>query len=556
MSGTISTIQTNLSLVGKLATFFATSTIVLPAIALVSFFMFELLSTSRSPVIERNIMRYSIATYTLSLLSALLAVVFFSLSPNQFMDMHVVESQMASVFSVSSYHFELGVLIDHYSLAYLSLIHLLCLAIASFSSRYLIQEPNGTIFWKLLMLFGMSLSLLTLAHTLDLLFVGWEMVGISSALLIAFYKERFEPVKHSLMAFSVYRVCDVGLLLAIVVLHHSTHSGDLLAYMSNSHADHLRHSATLLGLLLLFASMGKSAQYPFLSWLPRAMEGPTPSSAIFYGALSVHAGAYLLIRTSPLWDRSSVVQVVMLIIGLMTTTIGNLSGRTQTDVKSKIAFGVIAQVGLIFIEISLGFYNIAMFHIWGHAVLRTLQLLRAPSTLDDILNVENKLGTVRQQNPWLLQKILTEDQCRVVYRFAVERAWTDYFAFAFTNQIKKLLRSLQWVEHKMANLFDHGPEERVRELPEFKGNLIDLGFIDDVSDEFEVTASNLNQQVAIVVEQIQQKDSQKPTIIQKAKSRLQKKIKTKFGNKRAHKISLSPFSWFKHKIETQKGDQQ
>jgi hypothetical protein len=147
MSGTISSIQTNLSLVGQLATFFATSTIVLPAIALVSFFMLELLSTNL--LNERRIMRYSIATYSLSLLSALLAVVFFSLSPNQFMDMHVVESQMASVFSVSSYHFELGILIDHYSLAYLSLIHLLCLAIASFSSRYLIQEPNASIFWKL-----------------------------------------------------------------------------------------------------------------------------------------------------------------------------------------------------------------------------------------------------------------------------------------------------------------------------------------------------------------------------------------------------------------------
>jgi NADH-quinone oxidoreductase subunit L len=554
MSGTISTVQTQISLVGQLATFFATSTIVLPAIALVSFFMVELLSDKLT---ERRIMRYSIATYILSLLSALLAVVFFSLSPNQFMDMHVVESQMTSVFSVSSYHFQLGVLIDHYSLAYLTLIHLLCLSIASFSSRYLIQEPNAAIFWKLLMLFGMSLSLLTLAHTLDLLFVGWEMVGISSALLIAFYKERFEPVKHSLMAFSVYRVCDIGLLLAIVVLHHSTHSGDLLAYMSNSHADHLRHSATLLGILLLFASMGKSAQYPFLSWLPRAMEGPTPSSAIFYGALSVHAGAYLLIRTAPLWDSSIVVQGLMFMIGLMTTTIGNLSGRTQSDVKSKIAFGVIGQVGLIFIEISLGFYHIAMFHIWGHAVLRTLQLLRAPSTLDDILNVENKLGVVRPQNPWLLQKILTEAQCRAVYRFAVERAWTDYFAFALMNQIKKALRSLQWIEHRMSNIFDHGPEERVRELPEFKGNLIDFGFIDE-QDEFEVNADNVKDQVAIVTAQIQKNESQSPTIIQKAKSKIQKKMKSKFGNKRAHKISLSPFSWMKQKMNThtQKGDQQ
>src|SRR6185437_15411499 len=135
------------------------------------------------------------------------------------------------------------------------------------------------------------MCLLTLAGNLDLMFAAWEMVGLSSFLLIAFYRERQSAVRNALKTYSVYRIADIGMLLAACL----EGSGERSGY--------------LIGLLLLVAAIGKSAQFPFSFWVARAMEGPTPSSALFYGALSVHAGAYLLLRTYPLWNDVLLVHV-------------------------------------------------------------------------------------------------------------------------------------------------------------------------------------------------------------------------------------------------------
>ncbi|MFY0579836.1 proton-conducting transporter membrane subunit [Cystobacter fuscus] len=122
--------------------------------------------------------------------------------------------------------------------------------------------------------------------------------------------------------------------------------------------------ATALGLCLMLAAMGKSAQLPFSNWLPRAMEGPTPSSALFYGALSVHAGVYLLLRVAPLLQRSAVASGVLVVVGLLTAVHATLVWRVQTDVKSSLAYGVLTQVGLMFAEVGLGLYRLALVHRW------------------------------------------------------------------------------------------------------------------------------------------------------------------------------------------------
>jgi len=147
-----------------------------------------------------------------------------------------------------------------------------------------------------------------------------------------------------------------------------------------------------VGLLLLVAAAGKSALIPFSGWLPRAMEGPTPSSAVFYGALSVHLGAFLLLRVSPMLELSIGLEAAVVALGLATALFAAIAGRVQTDVKSALAYASLTQVGIITAEIGLGLRYIPLIHIIGHACLRTLQLLRAPSLLHDYHQLENAVG--------------------------------------------------------------------------------------------------------------------------------------------------------------------
>jgi NADH:ubiquinone oxidoreductase subunit 2 (subunit N) len=136
-----------------------------------------------------------------------------------------------------------------------------------------------------------------------------------------------------------------------------------------------------IALVILVAAAAKSAQLPFSSWLPRAMEGPTPSSAIFYGSLAVHLGAFLLMRTHPLWEQQTSARIIIAIVGLGSTLIATGVARVQSSIKSQIAYASIAQIGLIFVEIAAGFTNLALFHFAGNAFLRTYQLLVSPSVV-------------------------------------------------------------------------------------------------------------------------------------------------------------------------------
>src|SRR6185312_12339478 len=151
-------------------------------------------------------------------------------------------------------------------------------------------------------------------------------------LLIAFYRERQSAVRNALKTYSVYRIADIGMLLAACLQGGGERSG------------------YLIGLLLLLAAIGKSAQFPFSFWVPRAMEGPTPSSALFYGALSVHAGAYLLLRTFTLWHVSLTVHLAIGVVGLATAIVASLVSRVQTTIKGQVGYASVSQVGMIFVE--------------------------------------------------------------------------------------------------------------------------------------------------------------------------------------------------------------
>jgi len=290
-------------------------------------------------------------------------------------------------FHSGEYKFPLALLADRLSLPLLALTVLLSGLIASFSRRYLHRDRGFFRFFLLLHLFAFGASLVFTAASFDLMLGGWELVGISSVLLIGFFNERKAPVSNALRVFGFYRIADLGLLLGIFFLHHvlgSTATANIfLGVWPNQVSELGFSSATAAGLLFLLAASGKSAQFPFCSWLPRAMEGPTPSSAIFYGAISVHMGAYLLLRAQPILAVSPVAAGATMVVGLVTAFLGTLSHRVSADAKTSLAYASMTQLGLIFVEIGLGFSWLALIHILGHALVRTLQFLRAPSMLHD-----------------------------------------------------------------------------------------------------------------------------------------------------------------------------
>jgi NAD(P)H-quinone oxidoreductase subunit 5 len=289
-------------------------------------------------------------------------------------------------FGIGSYSFPLDLLADWISLPLIILALMLAGLIGAFSRRYLHRDRGFHRFYVLLHLFTFGAVLVYAAGSFDLLVAGWELVGITSVLLVAFFYERPDPVRSALRVFAIYRVCDLGLLWGVYLIHHRFETSVYGTVLAGGLA-----TPAICG-MLIWAAAGKSAQIPFSGWLPRAMEGPTPSSAIFYGAISVHLGAYLLLRCEPLLRSSPIAAWVLVALGLGTAIHGTLVGRACADAKTSLAYASLAQLGLIFAEAGMGWSTLALIHVIGHGCTRTLQFLRAPSMLHDYHQVHAASG--------------------------------------------------------------------------------------------------------------------------------------------------------------------
>lgn len=355
--------------------------------------------------------------------------------------------------------------LDPVGLTFAGLAALLLGVIGMFSRSYLHQEKGFLRFYLLTLLFGVGVLLVLLAASLDQVFFGWELVGLTSALLIAFFSHRSGPVRGGLRAFMTYRVADIGLLGSVVYLHHLTgttsFSKHQKLWLTLSQVDQEKQ-ACLLVLLLVLACMGKSALVPFGGWLPRAMEGPTPSSAVFYGALSVHLGPFLMLRCSPLIEQSIWASALLIGIGLLTAFHGTLVGRVQSDVKSALAYGSMTQVGLIFVEIGLGLYWLAILHMVGHACVRTLEILRAPSVLHDYHQIEVSLGEVLPRMGLHYERLLPRKLQVWLYRLALERGFSEALLQSLVEFWKLVIGKLdgleRLVESRMMGLKRPGTE--------------------------------------------------------------------------------------------------
>lgn len=349
----------------------------------------------------------------------------------------------------TGYHFVLKFEFDRLSVPFVMLTFILCGTIGSFAFQYMHREPGFNRFFVNYALFLLGMTVTSLSGTIETLFAGWEMVGLSSALLVAFYHERPAPVRNGLRVWTVYRVSDAALLIASIVIHHLTGHGDFDKMLGSGNwpegpALMTPDQAFLLGMLLLLAAAGKSALVPFSGWLPRAMEGPTPSSAVFYGALSVHLGAFLLLRVSPILALSPMLCVAIVALGLISAIFASVVGSAQTDIKSALCFASLTQVSIIVAEIGLQLPYVALVHILGHACLRTLQFVRAPSLLLDRRILENAIGGHLPRRQRLWESLLSDRARTRLYRFALERGYLD--ATLDNLFVAPLLRLFRWCD--------------------------------------------------------------------------------------------------------------
>ena len=249
-----------------------------------------------------------------------------------------------------------------------------------YSIGYMSHDPHNQRFFSYLSLFTFMMIILVTSDNFLLMFVGWEGVGVCSYLLVSFWYTRIAANQSSISAFLTNRVGDCFLTIGMFSMLWSFGNIDYSTVFSI--APVINHSTlTLIGICLLIGAMAKSSQVGLHVWLPMAMEGPTPVSALIHAATMVTAGVYLLIRSSPLIEYSNTVLLVCLWIGAITTIFSSLIGLFQQDIKKVIAYSTMSQLGMMVIAIGLSSYNLALFHLVNHAFYKGLLFLGAGSVI-------------------------------------------------------------------------------------------------------------------------------------------------------------------------------
>ena len=249
-----------------------------------------------------------------------------------------------------------------------------------YSIGYMSHDPHNQRFFSYLSLFTFMMIILVTANNFLLMFVGWEGVGVCSYLLVSFWFTRIAANQSSMSAFLTNRVGDCFLTLGMFAMLWTFGNLDYTTIFSL--APFVSENViTIIGICLLIGAMAKSSQIGLHVWLPLAMEGPTPVSALIHAATMVTAGVYLLMRASPLIEYSSTVLLISLWIGSITTVFSSLIGLFQQDIKKVIAYSTMSQLGMMIIAVGLSSYNLALFHLVNHAFYKGLLFLGAGAVI-------------------------------------------------------------------------------------------------------------------------------------------------------------------------------
>jgi NADH-quinone oxidoreductase subunit L len=293
-----------------------------------------------------------------------------------------VQLQMYDWIAAGRFHVQAGLLLDPLALVFVLLITGVGSLIHIYAVGYLDHDPGRRRFFGYFNFFVASMLLLVLANNYLVLYVGWEGVGVASYLLISYYYDRYSAATAGNKAFFANRVGDVGLSIAIMLMftYFGTTNFQQLLF-GNTH--YTKGVAAAIGLMLLLGACGKSGQFPLQTWLPDAMEGPTPVSALIHAATMVTAGVYLIARSAPIFNASGDARVVVTIVGAITLLYGCISGCGQDDLKRVLAFSTVSQIGYMFLAVGLGngVYAIGIIHLLGHGFFKAALFLSAGNVM-------------------------------------------------------------------------------------------------------------------------------------------------------------------------------
>ena len=301
------------------------------------------------------------------------------------------------------FHADFAFSLDQLTLVMLLVVTGVGFLIHLYSAGYMAHEQGYWRFFAYLNLFMFFMLTLVLAENFLLLFVGWEGVGLASYLLIGFYYDRDSAANAGKKAFVVNRIGDFGFLLAmfLVIAHFGTLSFHAVLASLAQHPELHGGWLTAIALCLLLGAAGKSAQLPLYVWLPDAMEGPTPVSALIHAATMVTAGVYMVVRTHPIFDRSPVALATVAVIGAATALFAATIGLVQTDIKRVLAYSTVSQLGYMFLACGVAAYSSGIFHVVTHAFFKALLFLAAGSVIHSLNGEQDMrvMGGLRTKIP-------------------------------------------------------------------------------------------------------------------------------------------------------------
>src|SRR2546428_1771965 len=305
---------------------------------------------------------------------------------------------------------QFGFMLDHLSGLMILVVTGVGFLIHVYSAGYMQHEEGFYRYFAYLNLFVFFMLTLVLADNYLLMFVGWEGVGLCSYLLIGFWFTRKSAADAGKKAFIVNRVGDFGFILAIMLIYWTFERIDFLGVFArltspNDFAVEPLGGVgvlTAIGLLLFLGAAGKSAQFPLYVWLPDALEGPTPVSALIHAATIVTAGVYMVARSAAIYNRAPGALLVVAVVGAFTAIFAASIGLVQTDIKRVLAYSTVSQLGYMFLACGAGAYAAAMFHLMTHPVLKALLFLAAGSVIHGMEGLQDirKMGGLRHQMPW------------------------------------------------------------------------------------------------------------------------------------------------------------
>ena len=294
-----------------------------------------------------------------------------------------------------------GIIVDPLALAMLGLATFVALMVQIYSLGYMRGDSRFDWYYAFHALFIAAMLTLVLADNFLLLYVAWELVGLCSYLLIGFWFEQPGPREAAKKAFIVTRIGDVGLLIGILLLWREVGSFSMADAFAAAHSGAMSEGVVTIAALLLFlGAMGKSAQFPFHVWLPDAMEGPTPVSALIHAATMVAAGVYLVARAFPIFAASEYALMVVAIIGLITALGAATIALVATDLKRILAYSTISHLGLMMLSLGAFGYTAAIFHLLAHGFSKALLFLGAGSVMHSTEELDvRKMGGLRKVMP-------------------------------------------------------------------------------------------------------------------------------------------------------------